>query len=137
MDFYYHDNPYCLSVMTIRDFPSKSLQINIVEVRMTDPMTVRPTHDRFSPGPSCFTATTKMSLHLCSYVYFVSFLFVLFASYRTINDSLQVLSLMVPKQDQVYAHGHSKCFAPSTRLVIGFDDEHYPEYVPPSIATPV
>ena len=51
-------------------------------------------------------------------------------------DSLQVLSIMAPKQDQVYAHGRSKSVAPSTRLVIGSDDERDHEYVPPGISTP-
>ncbi|TMX00848.1 hypothetical protein EJD97_025831 [Solanum chilense] len=103
---------------------------------MTDPMTVHYTHDGTSPGPSCFTATTEMALQLCSYVYFVSFLLVLFAPSSTNNDSLHVLSLMAPKQDQFYAHGLSKSIAPSARLVIGSDDEHDPEYVPPGSATP-
>ena len=61
---------------------------------------------------------------------------VLFAPSSTKNDSLQVLSLMATKQDQVYAHGRSKYVAPSARLVIGSDDEHDPEYVPPGTATP-
>ena len=43
---------------------------------------------------------------------------------------------MAPKQDRFYARGHSKSFAPSVRLVIGSDDEHDPEYVPPGTATP-
>ena len=42
---------------------------------------------------------------------------------------------MVPKQDRVYARGHSKSVAHSARLVIGSDDEHYLEYVPPGTAT--
>ena len=94
------------------------------------------THDEPSPGLSCFIATTEMSLQLCSYVYFFSFLHVLFDSSSTNNDSLKVLYLMVSKQHQVYARGHSKSVAPSARLVIGFDDEHDPEYVPPGTATP-
>ena len=60
-----------------------------------------------------------MSLQLCSYVYFVSFLLVFFASSSTYNDSLQVLSIMAPKQDRV----------------IGSDDKHDPKYVPPGTAT--
>ena len=80
---------------------------------MTDPMTVRRTHDELSPGSSCFTVTTEMSLQICSSVYFVSFLLVLFALSSTNNDSLQVLTLMSPKQDRVYARGRSKSVAPS------------------------
>ena len=40
---------------------------------MTDPMTVRRTHDKPSRGPSCFTVSIEMSLHLDSFIYFVSF----------------------------------------------------------------
>ena len=97
---------------------------------MTDPITVCHTHDGPSPGPSCFTATAEMSLQLCSYGYFISFLLFLFAPSITNNDSLQVLSLMAPKQDRVYARRRSKSVAPSSRLVIGSDDENDPEYVP-------
>ena len=43
---------------------------------------------------------------------------------------------MAPKQDRVYAHGRSKSVAPFSCLVIGFDDERDPEYVPPGTATP-
>ena len=43
---------------------------------------------------------------------------------------------MAPKQDRVYARGRSKSVAPSARLVIGSDDEHDPEYVPPGTSTP-
>ena len=89
---------------------------------MTNPMTIRYTHDGPSLGLLCFTATTEMSLQLCSYVYFVLFLLVLFALSSTNNDSLQVLSIMAPKQDRVYARGRSKSVAPSARLVISSDD---------------
>ena len=51
-------------------------------------------------------------------------------------DSLQVLSIMAPKQDRVYARGQSKFVAPSARLVIGSDDECDPEYVPLGTANP-
>ena len=100
-----------------------------------DPMNVRRTHDESSPGPSCFTVTTEISLQLCSYIYFVSFFLVLFAPSSNNIDSLQVLSLMSAKQDQVYARGRSKLVAPSARLVIGSDNEHDPECVPPGTAT--
>ena len=103
---------------------------------MTDPMTVRHTHDEPSPGSLCFSVPSNMSLQFCSYVYFVPFLLVLCAPSSTNNDSLQVLSLMAPKQDRVYACGRSKSVAPSARLVIGSYDEHDPEYVPPGTATP-
>ena len=43
---------------------------------------------------------------------------------------------MTPKQDRVYARGRSKFVSPSTRLVIGSDDERDPEYVPPGTSTP-
>ena len=39
---------------------------------MTD-MMVHHTHDEPSPCPSCFTVTIEMSLHLNSFIYFVSF----------------------------------------------------------------
>ena len=48
---------------------------------------------------------------------------------------MQVLKLMVPKQDRVYSHGRSKS-TPSARLVIGSNDERDPEYVPPGTVTP-
>ena len=70
---------------------------------MTDPMTVRRTHDEPSPGPSCFTVTIEKSIQLSSYIYFVLFLLVLFAPSCTNIDSLQKLSTMAPKQDRVYA----------------------------------
>ena len=57
-------------------------------------------------------------------------LLLLFATTRTNIDSLQVLSTMAPKQDRIYARGRSKSVAPSTRMVIGSDDERDPEYVP-------
>ena len=63
-------------------------------------------------------------------------LLVLFAPSSTNIDPLQVLSTMVLKQDQIYAHGRSKSVAPSARMVIGFDDERDPEYVPPGTSTP-
>ena len=103
---------------------------------MTDPMKVRRTYDESSPGMSCFCVTAQMSLQLCSYIYFVSFLLVLFAPSSTNVNYLQVLSLIKPKQDQIYARGHSKSIAPSTRLIIGSDDEHDPKYVPPGTTTP-
>ena len=99
-------------------------------------MTVCHNHDGPSPGPSCFTTITELSLKVCSYVYFVSFFLVLFDPSTTNNDSLQLLSLMALKQDQVYARGRSKSFALSARLVIGSDDEHDLEYVPPGTTTP-
>ena len=99
-------------------------------------MTVCRTHNDPSPGPSCFTVTAEMSLQLCSYIYFLSFLLVLFASSITNIDSSHVLYIIAPKQDRVYARGHSKFVAPSARLVIGFDDEYDAEFVPPSTATP-
>ena len=51
-------------------------------------------------------------------------------------DSLQVLSNMAQKKDQVYSHGRSKFVAPSARLVISFDDECNPKYVPLGTSTP-
>ena len=60
---------------------------------------------------------------------------VLFAPSSTNIDSLHVLSLMAQKQDRVYSRGRSKSVVPSTRLVIGSDDEHDPEYVPTGTAT--
>ena len=44
--------------------------------------------------------------------------------------------MMAPKQDRVYARGRSKYVAPSSRLVIGSDDERDLEYVPPGTSTP-
>ena len=61
---------------------------------------------------------------------------VLFAPSSTNIDSLQVLSIMAPKQDRVYARGQSKSVTPSARLVICFYDESDPEYVPPGTSTP-
>ena len=61
---------------------------------------------------------------------------VLFAITHTNIDPLQVLSTMAPKQDRTYARGRSKSVAPSARLIIGFDDERDPEYVPPGTSTP-
>ena len=61
---------------------------------------------------------------------------VLFATTHTNIDPLQVLSTMAPKQDRIYARGRSKSVAPSTRMVIGSDDERDPEYVPPGTSTP-
>lgn len=55
---------------------------------------------------------------------------VLFAPSSTNIDSLQVLPIMAPKQDRVYACGPSKSVAPSTRLVIISDDERDLEYMP-------
>ena len=63
-------------------------------------------------------------------------LIVLFATSRTNIDPLQVLSTMAPKQDRIYARRRSKSVAPSSRMVIGSDDERDPEYVPPGTATP-
>ena len=42
---------------------------------------------------------------------------------------------MAPKQDRVYARECSKSVAQYVQLVIGFDDEHDTEYMPPSTAT--
>ena len=63
-------------------------------------------------------------------------LLVVFAPFSINIDSLQVLSIMAPKQDRVYARGRSKSVASSACLVIGSDDERYPEYVTPGTATP-
>ena len=49
-------------------------------------------------------------------------------------DSLQVLFIIEPKQDQVYARGRSKSIAPSA-LVIGSDKKRDPGYVPPETST--
>ena len=54
----------------------------------------------------------------------------------TNTDSLQVLSIMAPEQYRFYARGRSKSVTSSVRLVIGSDDERYPEYVTPGTATP-
>ena len=43
---------------------------------------------------------------------------------------------MAPNQDRVYTRGRSKSVAPSTRLIIDFDDERDPKYVPPGTTTP-
>ena len=43
---------------------------------------------------------------------------------------------MAPKQHRLYARGRSKYVTPSSRLVIGSNDERNPEYVTPSTATP-
>ena len=61
---------------------------------------------------------------------------VLFDSTRTNSDPLQVLSTMAPKQDRSYARGRSKSVALSARMIISFDDERDPEYVPPGTSTP-
>ena len=103
---------------------------------MTNPMTVRRTHNEPSPGPSYFTFTKEKSLHISYYIYFVSLLLILFAPSNNNIDSLHVLSLMAPKQDRLYARGRSKSVALSARLVITSDDEHDPEYVAPGTATP-
>ena len=98
-------------------------------------MMFRRTNDKLLPGPSCFTVTIEKSLQLSSYIFF-SYLLVLFAPSRTNIDSLQVLSLMAPKRDQVYAHRHSKSVTQSAHMVIGSDDEHDTDYMPPGTATP-
>ena len=100
---------------------------------MTDPMTVRRTHDEPSPGPSHFTVTAAKSLQFSSYIYFVFFLLSLFAASRTNIDSLQVLSLMAPKQDRVYVRGRSKSIALSAQLVIGSNYEHDPKKFPQAL----
>ena len=63
-------------------------------------------------------------------------LLVLFATTHTNIDPLQVLSTMAPKQDRTYTRGRSKSVAPSARMIIVFDDELDPEYVPPGTSTP-
>ena len=63
-------------------------------------------------------------------------LLVLYAPFSTNVDSLQVLSIVAPIQDRVYARGYSKFVAVFAHLVIGTDDECDLEYVPPSTATP-
>ena len=63
-------------------------------------------------------------------------LLLLFATTRTNIDSLQVLSTMAPKQDRIYARGRSKSVALSACMVIGWDDERDPEYVPLGTSTP-
>ena len=60
----------------------------------------------------------------------------LFDITRTNSDPLQVLSTMAPKQDRAYARGRSKFVARSAHIVIGYDDERDPEYVPPDTSTP-
>ena len=63
-------------------------------------------------------------------------LLVSFATTRTNIDPLQVLSTIAPKQDRTYARGRSKSVALSARMIISFDDERDPEYVPPRTSTP-
>ena len=63
-------------------------------------------------------------------------LLVVFTLSSTNIDSLQVLRIMAPKQDRVYARGRSKFVASSARLAIGSDDERDPEYVTPGTSTP-
>ena len=41
--------------------------------RSVEGVMVHHTHDEPSPCPSCFTVTIEMSLHLNSFIYFVSF----------------------------------------------------------------
>ena len=43
---------------------------------------------------------------------------------------------MAPKQDRTYARGRSKSVASFVHLIIGFDDERDPEYVPPGTSAP-
>ena len=61
---------------------------------------------------------------------------VLFATTRNNTDPLQVLSTMAPKQNRTYARGRSKSVAPSARMIIGFEYERDPEYVPTGTSTP-
>ena len=61
---------------------------------------------------------------------------VLFATTRTNIFPLQVLSTMAPKQDRIYARGRSNSVTASSRMIIGFDDERDPKYVPPGTYTP-
>ena len=75
-------------------------------------------------------------LHIIFTVLCCMVLLVLFATTRTNNDPLQVLSTMVTKQDRTYARGRSKSVTLSARLIIGSDDERDPEYVPPGTSTP-
>ena len=60
-------------------------------------------------------------------------LLVLFATTDTNIDPLKVLSTMAPKQDRVHARGRSKSVALSAHMVIGFDDERDPEYLPQTL----
>ena len=64
------------------------------------------------------------------------YFFVLFATSSTNIEFLQILSILAPKQDRVYARGRSKSVAPSARLVIDSDDERDPKYVPRGTSTP-
>ena len=61
---------------------------------------------------------------------------VLIATTQTNIAPLQVLSTMAPKQDRTYARGRSKSVAPSACLIIRFDDERDPEYMPPGTSAP-
>ena len=82
----------------------------------------------------------SLLLYKCNYILTLLFILChfscLFAPSGTNNNSLQVLSIMAPIQDRVYARGRSKSVAPSARMVIGSDDERDPEYVPPGTSTP-
>ena len=58
---------------------------------------------------------------------------VLFAPSSTNIDSLQVLCLIELKQDRLYARGHSKSIASSSRMVIDSDDELIPSMCPKAL----
>ena len=97
-------------------------------------MTVRHSHDVPSPDPSCVTVTIEITYYfqICFCVVLLDFL----ATTHTYIDPLQVLSTMAPKQDRIYARGRSKSVALSAGMVISFDDERDPEYMPPGTSTP-
>lgn len=53
----------------------------------------------------------------------------------TSTNNLPLQVQMALKPDIVYFRGRSMSVSPSHRMVIGLDDEKYPEYVPPGTRT--
>ena len=88
-------------------------------------MTVHRTHDEQSPGPSCFTVTIEMSLHLISFIYFVWFFL-----------SCLLILVLILILYRYYLLWNQNKIEPTARLIIGSDDERDPEYVPPGTSAP-
>ena len=75
-----------------------------------------------------------MSLHLNSFIYFVSFC--LSCMLLIVLMVILYRYYLLWHQNKIDARGQSKSVASSARLVIGSDHECDPEYMPPGTSTP-
>ena len=130
IDSHAHDGSFCRTITVVIHFLPESLtKFSQVSHDGTPEWSVKLTTDHQ------WVYHEVLHLQRCQFSFYFRLLFsslhVLFGSYCTNCCYMQVLTLMALNKDRLYSRRHSKSVAPSTRLVIGSEDERDAVYVPP------